>query len=87
MMQPRPAARQRPGRAGQPTQTYGRHNPVPAWAMAFDGSRVQFYRDKARQIRGLADACLLPDIKEQLERIAQQYEVLARQVETGSLPR
>ena len=55
--------------------------------MAFDGSRVEFYRDKARRIRELAGACVLPDIKEQLERIARQYEVLARQVETGSLPR
>lgn len=55
--------------------------------MAFDGSRGQFYRDKARRIRELAAACALPYIKEQLERIARQYEVLARQVENGSLPR
>jgi hypothetical protein len=30
---------------------------------------------------------VLPDIKEQLEQVAQQYENLAHQVETGSLPR
>ena len=54
--------------------------------MAFDGSRAQLYRDKARQIREMAATCVLPDIREQLERIARQYETLAHQVETGSLP-
>ena len=54
--------------------------------MAFDGSRAQFYRDKARRIREMAGTCVLPDIKDQLELIARQYETLARQVETGSLP-
>jgi hypothetical protein len=54
--------------------------------MTFDGARTQFYRDKARRVRAIAECCALPDIKEQLERIARQYETLAHQVETGSLP-
>ena len=54
--------------------------------MAFDGSRAEFYRDQARRLHALAEACSLSDIKEQLERVAQQYEILARQVENGILP-
>lgn len=55
--------------------------------MAFDGSSAPFYRDQARRIRDLAAQCVTMDIKEQLERVAEQYETLARQVETGAVPR
>jgi hypothetical protein len=55
--------------------------------MAFDGSRATFYRDQARRIRDIADHCALLDIKDQLERVARQYETLARQVEGGDIGR
>ena len=55
--------------------------------MAFDGSRADFYHDRARVIREFADRCVILDIKEQLERIALQYEMLARQVEAGAIGR
>jgi hypothetical protein len=55
-------------------------------AMAFDGSSAAFYREQARRIRELADRCVTMDIKEQLEHVAEQYETLARQVESGVLP-
>jgi len=54
--------------------------------MAFDGSRAEFYRDQACRLRALAKACTLPDIKEQLEHVAEEYETLAHQVEAGILP-
>lgn len=53
--------------------------------MAFDGSRAQFYRDQARRILAVAEECASADIKDQLERIASQYETLARQVDAGHL--
>jgi hypothetical protein len=54
--------------------------------MAFDGSRAQFYRDQARRLRTIAEACGGPDVKQELEQIAVQYESLARQVDIGLLP-
>jgi hypothetical protein len=50
--------------------------------MAYDGSRAQFYLDQARQIREIAATCVVPEIKEQLERVARQYEALARPPKT-----
>jgi hypothetical protein len=55
--------------------------------MAFDGSRAQFYRDQARQIREIAEACVVPEIKEQLERVARQYEALARPPKKDTSPK
>jgi hypothetical protein len=55
--------------------------------MAFDGSRATFYRDQASRLRELADHCINLDIKDQLERVACQYEILARQVESGNIGR
>ena len=54
--------------------------------MAFGGSRAEYYRQQASRIRALAEACQYPEIKEQLERGARQYETLAYQVESGQLP-
>jgi hypothetical protein len=55
--------------------------------MAFDGSRATFYRDQARRIREIAERCIISDIRDQLERVATQYETLARQVECGDIGR
>jgi hypothetical protein len=53
--------------------------------MPFGGSSAQFYRDRARQLRELAEKCRTPSIKEQLEDIANQFDRLADQVATGHL--
>lgn len=55
--------------------------------MALDGSRASFYRDQASRIREIAERCVLVDIKDQLERVAKQYEALARQAESGLIGR
>jgi hypothetical protein len=55
--------------------------------MALDGSRAQFYRVRAAQVRDTADTCKNLDIKEQLENVAKEYERLAESVEHGILSR
>jgi hypothetical protein len=55
--------------------------------MGFDGSRAEYYRQRAAEIRALAAKCKLPDIKWQLEMVAQQYEDLAFSVDSGTLSR
>jgi hypothetical protein len=54
-------------------------------SMAFDGSRATYYRNRAAEIRALAAACKLPDIKAQLDHVARQYDNLAVSVESGVL--
>jgi hypothetical protein len=61
---------------------------LAAWGgaiMAFDGTRAEFYRDQARRIRAIAATCVSSDIKEQLERVANQYEALAYEVDADIL--
>ena len=53
--------------------------------MAFDGSRAEYYRERARQVRDIAQARKSPSIREQFETIAQQFDDLARDVEEGRL--
>ncbi|HEY1505558.1 MAG TPA: hypothetical protein VGF92_14720 [Stellaceae bacterium] len=55
--------------------------------MAFDGSRAQLYREQARRLREIAGACTIPEMHDQLMRIAWEYDKLARQVDKGHLPR
>jgi hypothetical protein len=55
--------------------------------LAFDGSRATFYHDQACRLRELADHCVNLDIKDQLQRVADQYDTLARQVESGNIGR
>jgi hypothetical protein len=38
-------------------------------------------------VRALAEKASAPDIKQEYERIAHEYETLARQVEEGTLKR
>jgi hypothetical protein len=52
-----------------------------------DGSRVDYYRSRARMIRSLAEKSSVPEVKAEYERIADQYEQLARDVEEGRLSR
>ena len=54
--------------------------------MPFESSRAQFYRDRAGEVRAMAEACRDESIKEQFLRIAAEYEALAHQVEAGILP-
>jgi hypothetical protein len=54
--------------------------------MAFDGSSAPYYRDQAERIREFATTCKSADIRDQLERIAVQFEHLAHQVERGTVP-
>lgn len=53
--------------------------------MAFDGSRLQYYLDREREVREVADRCRNDDLREQLEGIADQYAALAQQVAKGML--
>ena len=53
--------------------------------MAVDGSRAQYYRQRARYARDLAERTVMPELKEEYERIAAQYEKLAQQFEGGRL--
>ena len=55
--------------------------------LALDGSRIEYYRSRARMIRSLADKCSAAELKAEYERIAEQYEQLARDVEEGRLSR
>ncbi len=54
--------------------------------MPFEGSSAQFYRDKATRIRALAEGFSLPDTKDRLLMIADQYDRLAEQQEEKSAP-
>jgi hypothetical protein len=56
------------------------------YAMAFDGSRLQYYLDREREIREIAERCHIDTIREQLLRVADEYAALARQIKTGLLP-
>jgi hypothetical protein len=42
--------------------------------MAFDGSRAQFYRERAVELRAMAAAAKLPEVKATLDMIAQEYD-------------
>jgi hypothetical protein len=53
--------------------------------MPFGGSLSQFYRDRARELRQLAEKCRTQSIKEQLEDIANQFDRLADQLAKGHL--
>jgi hypothetical protein len=53
--------------------------------MALDGSQAQYYRDKARHVRELANGNLMvPALKEEYEALAEEYERLADQAESGA---
>ncbi len=54
--------------------------------MVLEGSSAQFYRDKATRIRALAEGFSLPDTKDRLLMIADQYDRLAEQHEAKSAP-
>jgi hypothetical protein len=54
--------------------------------MAFDGSRLQFYLEREREIRVIAERCHDDAVRKQLERVADEYESLARQINNGLLP-
>jgi hypothetical protein len=53
--------------------------------LALDGSRAEYYREKARHVRALADNAVSPGLKQEYSEIAEQYDRLARQVEEGKL--
>ena len=55
--------------------------------MAFDGSRGEFYRESAQRVRALVEKYETQEIRDIFERIAEQYEQLAQQVERGSISR
>lgn len=55
--------------------------------MALDGSRAQYYRQCASELRAKADNSRYPDMKAQFEIMAEQWDALARQVESGRLRR
>jgi hypothetical protein len=54
--------------------------------MAFDGSRLQYYLDREREIRVIAERCHDDEVRKQLEQVADQYATLARQIKNGLLP-
>jgi hypothetical protein len=54
--------------------------------MAFDGSRLQYYLEREIHVRGLAACCTSDVLREQLERVADEYAAIARQIEKGLLP-
>jgi hypothetical protein len=49
------------------------------------GYTAQFYRDRARQMREVAEKCRDPEIKEQLLGIADQYDRLATSADQGHI--
>ena len=55
--------------------------------MALDGSRAEFYRHRAEELHALAEKCRDPMIKDQLEKVAKQYESLSLSVDKGMLGR
>lgn len=50
-------------------------------------ARSRLYRDRAREVRAVAETCIDGVIKQQLLIVAAEYDTLARQVEEGSLGR
>ena len=54
--------------------------------MAFDGSRLQFYIDREREVREVAARCHDESVCRQLRRIADEYGKLAEQIRKGLLP-
>ncbi len=55
--------------------------------MVFDGSRAEYFIEKARQVRVLAEHTRDKRLKEEYEAIAVQYEHLAAGVRSGLLSR
>jgi hypothetical protein len=53
--------------------------------MSDDGSRADYYRERAADVRDIAGGCKDVLIKQQLEKIAQEYESLANLVNRGML--
>lgn len=53
--------------------------------MAFDGSRLQFYLDREHEIREVAERCHNDFVRQQLERIADEYRKLAQQIRKALL--
>lgn len=51
--------------------------------MAYDGSRAQYYREKALRVREIANSFLDAAIKDEYEQLAKVYEQLADRVEAG----
>jgi hypothetical protein len=60
---------------------------VVGWvdAMPLGGSRADFYMAKAKELRETARKCRDATIKEQLLRVADEYEALAKTVQGGVL--
>jgi len=54
--------------------------------MAFDGSRLQYYLERELHVRQLAVLCESDALRQQLERVADEYAAIARQIEKGLLP-
>jgi hypothetical protein len=46
--------------------------------------RAAYYRDRAEHIRRLADAAWQPELKEALRRLANDYDEVAEDIETGA---
>jgi hypothetical protein len=46
--------------------------------------RAAYYRDRAEHIRRLADAAWQPELKEALRRLANDYDEVVEDIETGA---
>jgi hypothetical protein len=46
--------------------------------------RASYYRDRANHARQLAEAVRQPDLKDALRRLAQDYDEIAEDLETGA---
>jgi len=53
--------------------------------MALDGSRAQYYRTRAQEVREKARHCLRGDVREDLEMVARHFDEMAEAVEQGKL--
>lgn len=51
--------------------------------MPLESTRGRLYRQRARELRSVAERCRDFDIKQQLLAVAAEYDNLARQVEEG----
>ena len=54
---------------------------VPKVRSVSDYAKLQKYRDEAKRVRETAAAISAPDLREALEEIARQYELLANAIE------
>jgi hypothetical protein len=60
-------------------------NPKTSASLDYPGSRAQHYREKARQVRLIAESKRTSALKAEYNGVADRYDHLAAQIEAGLL--